>query len=390
MSALRSGDAGVRETAVKLAEPRLSKSRPLANAVRELADDPDPRVRFQCALALGFLPTDEALTALETIARQSGDDRWTHAAVISSAASREVRLLERFLDAPLRSPETGLFPFLRDLARAASRRLAPDPRQSLIERVVTTDWGQEAVWPMVVFNGLMRRGSSSEGTVREATFASHLRTLRERAARLAADERQPSSIRAAAIELLETAGADDHIETLVEIIASRTPRTLQLAAVRALARTDSHSALAAFPPARWLACAAPVREALCRTFLPRPEFAVAFIDEIKGGSATSASLSAATRKRLLEHADETVRTQARQILSAIDGDRMKVFAAMKESLELRGVASRGRGVFTEFCSTCHRLDRQGVNVGPDLFGIRNQTKEAILLHLIVPNREVTP
>jgi putative heme-binding domain-containing protein len=34
------------------------------------------------------------------------------------------------------------------------------------------------------------------------------------------------------------------------------------------------------------------------------------------------------------------------------------------------------------------LDRAGANVGPDLFGIRNQAKEATLLHILVPNYEV--
>ena len=38
---------------------------------------------------------------------------------------------------------------------------------------------------------------------------------------------------------------------------------------------------------------------------------------------------------------------------------------------------------------CHRLDREGFAVGPDLFGIRNQTKEAILLHILIPEQEIT-
>ena len=47
-------------------------------------------------------------------------------------------------------------------------------------------------------------------------------------------------------------------------------------------------------------------------------------------------------------------------------------------------------IFAQHCSLCHRLDREGVAVGPDLFGMRNQPKEAILLHIIVPEYEVLP
>ncbi|MDB4619621.1 c-type cytochrome, partial [bacterium] len=41
------------------------------------------------------------------------------------------------------------------------------------------------------------------------------------------------------------------------------------------------------------------------------------------------------------------------------------------------------------CSSCHRLDQTGQALGPDLYGIRNQAKESILLHIADPNREIT-
>jgi putative heme-binding domain-containing protein len=47
-------------------------------------------------------------------------------------------------------------------------------------------------------------------------------------------------------------------------------------------------------------------------------------------------------------------------------------------------------VFRRECASCHRLDQEGTAVGPDLFGIRNQPKESILLHVLVPDHEITP
>ena len=47
-------------------------------------------------------------------------------------------------------------------------------------------------------------------------------------------------------------------------------------------------------------------------------------------------------------------------------------------------------MFLKSCANCHRLDREGTPVGPDLFGIRNQPKEAILLHILIPEYEITP
>ena len=47
-------------------------------------------------------------------------------------------------------------------------------------------------------------------------------------------------------------------------------------------------------------------------------------------------------------------------------------------------------MFVKLCATCHRLDREGYAVGPDLYGIRNQPKESILMHIVMPEREVAP
>jgi putative heme-binding domain-containing protein len=69
---------------------------------------------------------------------------------------------------------------------------------------------------------------------------------------------------------------------------------------------------------------------------------------------------------------------------------MKVFEDYKSVLSLTPNPTNGRAVFKQHCASCHRLDREGVPVGPDLFGIRNQQPEVILLHIIVPEHEIVP
>lgn len=72
------------------------------------------------------------------------------------------------------------------------------------------------------------------------------------------------------------------------------------------------------------------------------------------------------------------------------GDRQKVFEDFKSVLALKADPTKGRVVFRQHCASCHRLDREGVAVGPDLFEIRSQPKEAILLHIIIPEYEIVP
>jgi len=92
--ALEARAPGVREVGLKLAEPLLPGSPRLQEGVLKLATDPDARVRFQCALAIGaFLNRPAAppgaLPALARIATNDAVDKWTRAAVLSSLAGRE-------------------------------------------------------------------------------------------------------------------------------------------------------------------------------------------------------------------------------------------------------------------------------------------------------------
>jgi len=60
------------------------------------------------------------------------------------------------------------------------------------------------------------------------------------------------------------------------------------------------------------------------------------------------------------------------------------------ALALAPRAGHGRTVFKQLCATCHRLDREGVAVGPDLLDIRRQTKENIVFHIVAPEAEIAP
>jgi len=62
----------------------------------------------------------------------------------------------------------------------------------------------------------------------------------------------------------------------------------------------------------------------------------------------------------------------------------------REVTALSGNATRGASTFTRFCSACHTSGGTGGHVGPDLTGIRNQPADALLLHIVVPDYEITP
>jgi putative heme-binding domain-containing protein len=86
-----------------------------------------------------------------------------------------------------------------------------------------------------------------------------------------------------------------------------------------------------------------------------------------------------------------MRTRAEKLFKqTAPGERMKIYEESKSALTLKPVASNGREVFKRLCANCHRFEREGVAVGPDIFDIRNQPKESILLHIVVPEHEIAP
>src|SRR4029079_7467082 len=63
---------------------------------------------------------------------------------------------------------------------------------------------------------------------------------------------------------------------------------------------------------------------------------------------------------------------------------------LRDVLAQAGDPARGARLFTMSCSACHTFNGAGGRVGPDLSGLRNQPADALLLHIVVPDYEITP
>ena len=162
----------------------------------------------------------------------------------------------------------------------------------------------------------------------------------------------------------------------------------QVAAVQALGNlNDARVSQALLQPKAWPSFTPTVREAvlgiITRSALHHP----ALIDALEKGTVPIHAITPARRKTLERH--KTAGARAKQLFAKhTGGDRMNAFEAAKPVLKMKGDAANGSKIFTRACATCHRHGNTGHAVGPDLTGLRNQPAEALLLHIIVPNREV--
>jgi putative heme-binding domain-containing protein len=123
----------------------------------------------------------------------------------------------------------------------------------------------------------------------------------------------------------------------------------------------------------------------------QPAFLSQLLSAVESRAVPIGVIDSLRRGQLGKHKNVEIRERAAKLFAASAvGDRSKVFEDYKSVLSLTPAAANGRRVFVKSCANCHRLDREGTPVGPDLLGIRNQPKEAILLHILIPEYEITP
>src|SRR5262249_1992482 len=93
-----------------------------------------------------------------------------------------------------------------------------------------------------------------------------------------------------------------------------------------------------------------------------------------------------------KYPDGIIRKRAEALLASQGSqDRQKVLQDYRPALSLKPDTARGKLVFKRVCSTCHRLENEGTEVGPDLLSaLRNKTPETLLIDILDRSREVDP
>ncbi len=407
--ALSDSEAPVRETGVRLSEGRLATESALLPQLLRLAGDPDERVRLRAALALGETANPRALDGLASIARRDGGQSWTRAAVLSSVGERADAFLRIFAAAPPSSTPSSTAvrtAMMQDLAQVFGAGQTPARCLELILQIAQP--GSESGWQPAALAGLARgleaRGLGSEDrsalmTVLSADspFAPRARqqvtAIVQRSATLALDDKAAPAARLAAVDLLGYIDYSSSGPPLLELLAPRQPTEIQVAAARSLVRLPDRAAADSLVQAdRWLAFTPQVREAVLTALLADERRTLVLLDALAAGRVAPATLAPARRTRLMSHRNPAIQDRARELLAAVtSGDRMQVYERLRGPvLAHTGDAVRGERIFAAACATCHVFAGTGGRVGPDLSGIGHQPADAILLHVLVPDYEITP
>ncbi len=400
LDALKDVEPGVREQALRLCDDRLAHSPALRSAVASLARDAAPHVRFQLAFTLGQASGDDGIEPLAELARRDGEDPWTQTAILSSAYSSAPALLEKLTKdtAFTGKLSSGRLQLLSRLAGIAGAR-GDDDRIGRVLGLLTSDNEKGTRWQAAVLQGLgnglqnsprsLARLWTDPGSRLKETVA-RVRPFFEHSAASAADAKAPLAQRLEAVRLLGYGPPAIALEILPPLLAPQSPTELQLAAVRSLSLCEDDRVAAALLSA-WPGYSPTVRREAAEALFARPARIVALLDAMEKKQVSPAQLEPARRLHLRKHPDRALRQRAEKLFAGLGSDRQKVTQEYRSALELKADASRGKAVFKKTCSTCHRLEDVGVEVGPDLLSaLRNKSREQLLLDILDPSREVDP
>lgn len=382
----------VREHALRLAEHHTKNPKVLAQ-MEKMTDDDDAGVRHQLAFSLGAVETETAIRSLVKLALRDGANPPFRLAVLSSVNGRQGEVFRRLIaQKGFRTTAHGRS-MLADIAvqvGAAGRKDAladvvgalddlPEGEKSLAQALVRSLVSKAAPGVRDQFTG------AASGKAR-----SILADLLSDARKAAADPKRKDTERALAVRTLGLAPFAEVRDLLKTSLQSSQPQPVQTAALETLARFD-HVDVPGVVLEAWATFSPGLRATAAETLFARPGWILAFLDAVEKGKIARGDVDPARIQLLQASTDEKVRTRSRKLFAGAGlSKRNDVVKAYRKALDLEGVASRGKLVFKNHCSNCHKLEGVGHSVGADLAAIRDRGLEAVLLNILDPNREVKP
>jgi putative heme-binding domain-containing protein len=331
---------------------------------------------------LGDSQSPDAIAGLVRAALEQPKDRWLRAVILSGIRGREEVFLRELIRSRDRwAPETA------DLLPTVGRGIRD--WESL--RAFLHDENLSGPSPVLfaLVDGFVEAHGSAE-MLNDQTGPGA--TILKRAKAAVSDESSTPETRVAAIRLLAHFPNDAAVvPVLLDAVKKGQNDTVQAAAIRSLAGLNSAEVpRGLLTPERWRSYSPSERDAVLNALLGNANHFAGILDAVESGAVSSNSIAAQRRALLLKSKDAAIRSRAEKLLQSSTPDRDAALARAKTALALKPNAPHGHEVFKNLCATCHRFEREGYAVGPDLFDIRNQPKENILFHIVVPDAEIAP
>ena len=383
----------VRVHALKLAEPRLSASPAVSARIVAMTGDEDLRVRYQLAFSLGAWRGRQSVEALVQLAVHDGPDPWVQLALLSSLKETGGAVFARLVGQRSFVTSEHGSQFLVTLAEqigAASRDSQVATVLQSLQRVAAVDRDLSGRIVAALVTRLKDPARRRALTAAGGKAAEILTELIAEARIVSADSSQAVARRVEAVRSLRLASFGETRELLSRCLTLQQPSRVQAAVIETLGEF-SDPAVAGMLLTRWRTLSPGLRATAAETLLSRPAWITAFLGAVQAGQVRRSEVDPARIALLQKHPDAELARRSVAVFGATElARRQQVVNTYQQALDQQGDPARGKGIFKQVCSACHRLEGVGTALGADLRAIRNRGLPAVLLNILDPNREVKP
>ena len=332
-----------------------------------------PQAGFRKVIEQGDDTSPESTKALASAALRDSEDKWMRAAVLSGIGGRESAFLQALLTELPRDTKVGtglaeVFTYLGGSFTKPSELMVASGAPEAVRLALLTGY----------LSGAGRKATGLPGS---------FQALLESSPAVATDKSKSLEERAVAVKIMARLPWERAGEVLLKLALDESAPELAAASLKVVV-TYPKDEVSTSLLAGWSHYAPARRDAVLSALLGVPFHVKGVLTAVEAKRLPASAFTGVRRRQVLAAKDPAVKALAERLLTV--SARPEALAEATKALALTPVPANGRVVFNAVCATCHRLDREGHAVGPDLFDIRRQTKENILFHIVNPDAEIAP
>ncbi|MEY3851421.1 MAG: hypothetical protein RI910_401 [Verrucomicrobiota bacterium] len=330
-----------------------------------------PDSSLQRIIKYGDDPSEAATLALARYAWEFSEDKWLRNGILSGIGGREPAFLREVL--AVRPAEAKIGTGMTEILGYLGVSLTKPAELEIAEAA------PEAI-RLALLSGYL---TSHKPDGLPASFQSLLDASPE----VATDKSKSIEARSVAVKLMGRLPWERSGQALLSLALDDAAPELAAAALKAVVAYPQDKVSVSLL-AGWSRCTPARRDAVLGALLGVPFHVKGVLAAVEAKRLPASAFTGVRRRQVLAAKDPAVKALAERLLAV--SARPEALAEASQALALTPVPANGRAVFNAVCASCHRLDREGHAVGPDLFDIRRQTKANILFHIVNPDAEIAP
>lgn len=391
-------DPAVRTQAVRLIAANRQTSQASATSpwpataewLGKLAADPSPIVRYQWLLEIAPI-ADESLIESILVAATSGEaDSATDRVWISRAVSLVQEPIAPQLVAGLLATKAGdpernrqtLLPLVNRLGWSGSGQTLAVLLENQSESAASLLFDEFA-------SGLATRGTPWSKLTGDfsPTIVQRLNNRLAQDCEIVSDGKQPIAARVASLRRVGLDRSPDTL-TLCQSIVDSDGGDLYVEALGLLRHFDAEDSATRLV-ARIVELPPKAATATVAAMVGNAKWTPSLIDALQTKSIPWGLIDPTSLGRLERHSDKSIADRVRTLRSELRPEgKQSLVARYSESIGQSADVVAGKAHFVRHCAACHKIDNQGVAVGPDISDMRTQTPEQILLSILDPSAAI--